>query len=73
MGCGSILTSLDEVIVCVAAEEAVGEEGDDGVDCGHVQYSDAVKIELQHHPRRPRGARTFVVARQGSYNFCTGR
>ena len=43
MGCGSILTSLDEVIVCVAAEEAVGEEGDDGVDCGHVQYSEAVE------------------------------
>ena len=36
------LTSLDEVIVCVAAEEAVGEEGDDGVDGGHVQYSEAV-------------------------------
>ena len=43
MGCGSVLTSLDEVIVCIAAEEAVGEEGDDGVDCGHVQYSEAVK------------------------------
>ena len=37
------LTSLDEVIVCVAAEEAVGEEGDDGVDCRHVQYSEAVE------------------------------
>ena len=37
------LTSLDKVIICIAAEEAVGEEGDDGVDCRHVQYSEAVE------------------------------
>lgn len=37
------LTCLDEIIVRVAAEISVGEEGDDGVDRRHVQYSDTVK------------------------------
>lgn len=36
------LTCLDEIIVCVAAEVSVGEEGDDRVDRRHVQYSNAV-------------------------------
>lgn len=33
------LTNFDKRVVCVFSEETVGEEGDDGVDGGHVQYS----------------------------------
>lgn len=35
----TLLTCLDEIIVGVAPEESVGEEGDYGVDGWHVQYS----------------------------------
>lgn len=34
----ALLTCLNKVVVGVCPEEAVGKEGDDGVDGGHVQY-----------------------------------
>lgn len=46
-------TDLDERVICVASEETVGEEGDDGVDRGHVQDSQTVQrwrsCETQEH------------------------
>ena len=51
-------TTFDEVVVGVASEESVGKERDDGVHSGHVQYSDAVKIELQHR---------FAASSRGTY------
>ena len=59
------LTRFNEVVVCVVSKKAVGEEGNNGVDWGHVQYAKSGHKIIHNANKEGQRALTFVVAAHG--------